>query len=175
MTKRLLLFIIILSCSFMIFMAQGQEEEQSAPAPPPARMIPAITAEDSYPNACVDCHINYVEMNLDTRFSTLLKNWSEKVEPKILAQAQASAPEGMTLKGKHPKATSSLKNIPAGCLKCHGSESKSAPPLSKMLHIMHYAGGEQNPYLTFFQGECTHCHKPDLSTGQWIIPSGPER
>ena len=174
MIRRLLLLAIILSCSFMIFMAQGQEEKQPAPAPPPARKIPGITAEDSFPNGCVDCHINYVQMNMDTRFSTLLKNWSEKVEPKILEQAQASAPEGMTLKGKHPNATSSLKNIPKGCLACHGRESKMAPPFSKMLHIMHYTGGDKSPYLTIFQGECTHCHKLDLSKGLWVIPSGPE-
>ena len=33
---------------------------------PPARKIPGMTAADTHPGACVDCHIIYKEMNLDT-------------------------------------------------------------------------------------------------------------
>jgi len=123
----------------------------------------------------VDCHINYTEMNMDTRLSTLLSQWSEEVEPGLLAKAQAACPEGLTLKGKHPAAAFSLKNIPSGCLTCHGAKSTKAPPFARLMHSIHLTGGEKSPYLTLFQGECTLCHKLDAASGALSIPSGPEK
>ena len=146
----------------------------SPPAPPPARMIPGINGPDPFPNACVSCHVNMPEQKLDARFSTLLKGWNEKVEPALLEKAQAAAPAGVVLKGKHPAATSSLKNIPAGCIKCHGRDSTKAPPFARLVHRIHLTGGDANHYMTLFQGECTHCHKLDAATGAWSIPSAPE-
>ncbi len=145
------------------------------PAPPPPRAIPGLTAEDHFPHACVDCHLNYAEMNMDTRFSTLLKQWSEQVDPKLLAEAKASAPQGLTVTGKHPDATQALADIPNACLQCHDKAANAAPPFSRMIHRIHLTGGKENPFLTVFQGECTHCHKLDQSTGEWSIPSGPEK
>ncbi len=56
---------------------QGCEDRGcGAPPMPPARKIPGITAPDTHPGACVDCHIVYKEMNLDARFSTLVKGWA---------------------------------------------------------------------------------------------------
>ena len=144
------------------------------PAPPPARKIPGINAEDPFPKACVSCHINMPEQKLDTRFSTLLKGWAEKVEPGLLEKAQGAAPAGVTLQGKHPAATSALKEIPAGCVKCHGETSKKAPPFTRMIHRIHLTGGDSNHFMTLFQGECTHCHKLDPNTGAWSVPSAPE-
>jgi len=175
MVKKLILFGIALSIFLGNFQAYGQEEEQTAPTLPPARKIPGIITEDSYPNGCVDCHINYVDMKLDTRFSTLMKLWSEKVEPKLVAKAQASTPKDLMLKGKHPNADAALKDIPAGCIVCHGKESSTAPPFANMIHNIHLIGGEENHFLTMFQGECTYCHKLDLTTGHWSMPSGPEK
>lgn len=172
MKRKLLPLILVLSCSLIVLIAQGGEEEQSEPA---ARKIPGITTRDAYPNGCVDCHINHPEINKDPRFSTLLKQWKKKVEPKILTKAQASAPKGVTLKGRHPNAASSLKNIPAGCQTCHSKESKTAPSFSRMMHLLHYTGGEENPFLTEYQGECTHCHKLNPLTGEWFMPSAPAR
>ncbi len=175
MIKKLVLGGSVLCISVVTLWAAAQTNEQAPPAPPPARKIPGITAEDRYPHGCVDCHLNYVDMKLDTRFSTLLHEWSESVEPRLLAKAQASAPARMTLSGKHPDATSSLTDIPAKCLVCHGRGSTTAPPFAGMLHNIHLIGGEENHFLTLFQGECTHCHKLDLSTGHWTIPSAPEK
>jgi hypothetical protein len=175
MVKKLILFGIVLSIFLGNFQAHGQEEKQTAPTPPPARKIPGIITEDPYPNGCVDCHINYVDMKLDTRFSTLMKLWSEKVEPKLVEKAQASAPKDLMLKGKHPNAVDALKDIPAGCIVCHGKESSTAPPFANMIHNIHLIGGEENHFLTMFQGECTYCHKLDLTTGHWSMPSGPEK
>ncbi len=150
-------------------------QEPAAQAPPPARKIAGITAADPFPHACADCHIHYVNEKLDARFSTLLMQWSEKVEPGLLAKAQASSPEGLVLLGKHPKVTDIFQNIPANCLACHSKDSKISPPFANLIHNIHLTGGEENHFLTLMQGECTYCHKLDLKTGHWSIPSGPER
>jgi cytochrome c553 len=145
------------------------------PPPPPPRQIPGITADDQFPRGCVDCHLNYTEMKLDVRISTLMAQWTERVEPGLLAKAQASAPAGTTLKGRHPVVTDALGDIPARCLRCHGADATDAPAFRGMLHATHLSGGQENPFLTLFQGECTHCHKLDKATGTWSIPSGAER
>lgn len=177
MIRKLMLccLAILLATSLTAVAAQSQVNQPAQPTLPPARKIPGITAPDSVPHACVNCHINYPEMNLDARFSTQMARWSEKVEPTLLAKAQASAPQGMILKGKHPKTTGGFNNIPAQCLVCHGKDSRRAPPFARMLHLIHLTGGEENHFLTIYQGECTHCHKLDMSTGRWTLPSAPEK
>ena len=142
---------------------------------PPARKIPGLTVEDKFPNGCVDCHINMPDIKKDERISTLMSKWNKKVETKLLKKAQAVASAGATLKGIHPSATVSLKNIPAACTTCHSKTSRTAPPLAALLHTIHLTGGEENHFLTIFQGECTHCHKMNVATGVWTIPSGPEK
>jgi cytochrome c553 len=168
--------VVLLAASLMAVSAQGQEKQQPKETLPPARMIPGITAPDDNAHACVDCHVNMPERNMDARFSTLLMQWSETVEPGLLAKAQASAPEGVKLVGKHPKViASTLSSIPAGCMVCHKKDSNRAPPFARMMHRIHLTGGPENHFLTIFQGECTYCHKLDAVTGQWSIPSGPEK
>lgn len=142
---------------------------------PPARNIPGLTAEDKFPNGCVDCHIKMPDINQDERISTLMSKWNKKVEPELLKKAHAVAPAGVTLKGVHPLATDSLKNIPASCLPCHSKASKTAPPFASLMHITHLTGGGENHFLTIFQGECTHCHRMAPETAIWSIPSGPEK
>ncbi len=143
--------------------------------PPPARQVPGINAEDPYPGGCVDCHIVYPDMNMDTRFSTLLKGWGDRVEPGLLAKAQSSAPEGVSLTGKHPPADGAVQDVPAACLTCHGRNSRKAPPFVRMIHRLHLVGGEENHFMTVFQAQCTFCHKLNLSTGEWSLSSGPEK
>ena len=169
---------LFLSC-FTLLPSAGTASAQppaGAPQMPPARKIPGITAPDTHPGACVDCHINYKEMNLDARFSTLVKGWTTEVAPALLAHAKGAAPAGLTIKGKHPVVPAAgFKNIPGSCLACHGETSKVAPPFNRMIHEVHLTGGDQNHFLTMFQGECTLCHKLDKKTGAWSIPSGPEK
>jgi hypothetical protein len=151
--------------------AAGQQAGPAAMAP---RQIPGINAKDSFPNACVDCHIKRPEM--DVRFSTLLKQWGTEVDPQLLSKAKAAAPQGLSLKGKHPQVPAAVKDIPASCLQlCHAHDRKIAPPFARMIHRIHMVGGEKNHFLTLFQGECTHCHKLKMNTGQWIIPSAAEK
>lgn len=174
MIGKLLSCAAVLGLSLAILPAQAQPPGPGAPELPPARKIPGITVEDPFPNACTDCHLNYVEQNLDVRFSTLLGHWSHEVEPKLLAKAQASAPEGVKLRGRHPEGADAVDDVPGACLECHGRDSKRAPPFAVMIHNIHLTGGQENHFLTLFQGECTYCHKLDLSTGAWSMPSGAE-
>jgi hypothetical protein len=143
-------------------------------APPPPRSIPGLTAEDQFPKACVNCHVNRTDIGLDVRLSTMMKQWYTGVPAPLAAMARASAPAGVTIKAKHPAADSSLQDIPGRCLRCHGRTSKLAPPFAQMIHLIHLTGDSEHSFLRLFQGECTHCHKLDKATGKWSIPSGPE-
>jgi hypothetical protein len=168
--SRTLVTVVLVLCA-----AGAAAQESGRPPLPPARKIPGIVAADPFPNACTDCHIHYADMKLDTRFGTLMARWSEQVEPGLLKKAQAAAPKGLVLKGRHPAVQGVLTDIPGKCLSCHGKSSTVAPPFSSMLHAIHLTGGEENHFLTLFQGECTYCHKLDPSTGRWRVPSAAEK
>jgi hypothetical protein len=148
--------------------------QEGPPIPPLPRAIPGLTAPDAFPRGCVDCHVSRPDLRLDTRLSIGMRSWIAGVDPVLLAKVRAYSPEGMQLKGRHPKVDKSLADIPNGCLKCHSQTSKSAPPFARLLHGLHLAGGAKNHYLSQFQGECTHCHKLDLKTGAWSFASGAE-
>lgn len=139
-------------------------------APTPGR------AADPFPNGCVSCHVVDKAKGADHRLSSAMAAWTAgKVGPGLLAKSQASAPEGVTLKGKHPAAEDALDDIPGACLDCHESGSRKAPPFSRLLHLVHLVGGEGNVYVTEFKSDCRNCHKLDAKTGQWSMPSGPEQ
>src|SRR5512138_3267704 len=131
-TTRFALFTLLIVCAStgpahaLAQPADSSAAPSTAPAAtataPPVRSIPGINAPDQFPGACVSCHVNMPERNMDARFSTLLKGWTQRVEPALLEKAQAAAPEGVVLKGKHPAITTALKDVPAGCIKCHGRD-----------------------------------------------------
>jgi cytochrome c553 len=139
-----------------------------------ARAIPGLTSTDAFPTGCVDCHVRQAA-GTDARISTLLGQWNGKIEPRRLEAMQVAATKGVTLKGKHPPVASGLKDIPASCAKCHIRDSKSVPPLARVMHAIHLLRGEQNTFLTKFSGECTHCHKLSKTTATWSLPSGAEK
>lgn len=170
-----LLFALVLAGALAASELAPAEAPKGAPPPPPARKIPGLTAPDTHPGGCVDCHVNYPELKLDTRFSTLMAGLAAKVEPQLLERSQAASGAGLKLKGKHPKLPAAVKDVPASCLKCHTATSKTAPPFAPLVHAIHLTGGEKNSFLTVFQGECTLCHKLDAKTGTWRMPSGPEK
>jgi hypothetical protein len=157
----------------LIPVGPGQIRAQQPPAPE-VRAIPGITAPDSFPQGCVSCHIVLPD-GTDVRLSTLMRRLVAGADSAQLAKAQAAAPAGLTLKGKHPDASRALANVPAGCLTCHGETATIAPPFARLLHLIHLTGGEANHFLSMFQGQCTYCHKLDAATGAWSLPSGPER
>jgi len=171
---RRCLVLLAVSTSLCPWLAMAQNQPAGPAEVPPARQIPGITAPDQFPNACVDCHINYTEMNLDARLSTAMMRWTTQVEPSLMEMARAVAPPGMKLTGVHPNVAALMSEIPAGCLTCHKSGSEGLLPLAPLLHKIHLSGGEDAVFLSVYQGECTHCHKLDKTSGQWAIPSAPE-
>lgn len=160
-------------CTFALT-AQTQVDADNAAEMPPMRAIPGITAEDQFPGACVDCHIDYADMNMDTRISTLMVQWNEEVEPALLEAARAVSGPGIELRGVHPRVDAALNDIPAACIRCHGSGAENVPPLVPLLHSIHLGTEGEAVFLRVFQGECTHCHKLDSTTGIWYVPSGQE-
>lgn len=132
-------------------------------------------AADAYPMGCVSCHTVDKAKGADHRLSVALTQWTlGKIDADLLAMSKASAPAGVTLKGKHPSAEDSLDDIPGACLDCHDAGSKKAPPFGQLLHLVHLTGAN-NTFVSTFKGDCTHCHKLDAKTGAWSMPSGPER
>jgi nitrate/TMAO reductase-like tetraheme cytochrome c subunit len=113
----------------------------------PPRAIPGITAKDTFPAGCVDCHVK------ERRVSVLLK-----------------AP---TMKKKHPPVVT--KGIPASCMKCHSATSKIIPPFAPLMHRLHLGKGDASQFVIQFGGECTHCHKLNKTTGAWSVPAGAEK
>ena len=174
--RKIAYFILATFLGGVIFTSISASRAQNQPGGPselpPAREIPGITAADRFPRACIDCHINYSDMNLDTRISTLLAQWSEGVEPAVLEAARSVTDPTIDLSGVHPRVDAALNDIPAACLGCHQSDTDDIPPLVPLLHKIHL--GSDGVFLSVFQGECTHCHKLDEATGQWHVPSGPE-
>jgi formate-dependent nitrite reductase cytochrome c552 subunit len=135
-----------------------------------------LAAVDPYPTGCVSCHALDKAKGTDERLSLVLKEWTAgKIEPGLLAKSKASAPAGLVLKGKHPAVEDSLDDIPGACLDCHDAGSKKAPPFAQLLHLVHLVGGVNNAYVTTFKSDCMHCHKLNTQTGEWKMPSGPEK
>lgn len=133
--------------------------------------IPGITAKDPYPRGCVDCHNG----TANTSITAVMKQLTQKADASLLTKAQAAAPKGMTIKGKHPNVSTMVKDIPSSCLKCHARGSKMAPPFAELMHTVHLTGGDKNGYLSTFGGECTYCHKFNAATGQWSMPNAAEK
>jgi len=173
-TARLAVLASALVGTFAVMATDRSGAAEEGTLPPP-RQVPALNAADSHPNACVDCHIVYQDMGLDTRLSVQLEAWTAgRIEPDLLAKSHASAPAGTRLLGRHPTAEDATTDIPAACLDCHGGNSSKAPPFARLMHLIHLTGGAQSPFMTVFQGECTHCHKLDAQTGAWSVPSSAE-
>jgi hypothetical protein len=135
-----------------------------------------LAAVDPYPSGCVSCHALDKGKGIDERLSVALKAWTAgKIEPGLLAKSKASSPAGLVLKGKHPTAEDSLEDIPGACLDCHDAGSKKAPPFVRLMHLVHLAGGVNNTYVTKYKSDCMHCHKLNTQTGEWSMPSAPEK
>jgi hypothetical protein len=152
-----------------------QEVKQEAQSEVKLSDIPSITTPDRTPHACVDCHKIYPERKMDFRLTTILAGWKNGVDPDILEKAQAAAPDGRTLTGKHPDISALIKTIPDDCFMCHARDSRVAPPFTRLLHAIHLVGGKENHFLTVANGTCTSCHKLDQKTGAWGLGSGQDK
>ncbi len=179
--RKLLLFALLLVCFNGDSASANQDDaEVLSPELPPARPIPGINVEDDHPNACVDCHKNNPEQNMDARFSTWIKDWQDGAPEELVEKAKKAAPKGMKIKGEHPKVKADLTTakIPDNCLECHAerpkNKKKAGPPFARLVHLVHLTGGEDNHFMTYYQGQCTYCHKLDQDTGHWSLGSGTE-
>ncbi|MFQ5834507.1 MAG: cytochrome c3 family protein [bacterium] len=153
------------------FITFGQEEQPKVPE------IPGITVEDAKPQGCVDCH-RKVSPERDYRLTVHAEEWTKEVPSELLKKAQAAAPPGVTMKGKHPEIGAVITTIPKDCLTCHSEQTAKtigAPPFVRLLHLIHLVGGEENHFVTNYQGQCTHCHSLNKATGEWTIKSGKEQ
>ena len=170
--------LILLCCVMIGFTVAAAEETQNAivgaTGAPPLRAIPGITSDDQFPTACVGCHLNYQDMNLDTRLSTVMAAWSKKVDPEFLQIAQSLVDSDIILAGVHPEVDVVRQEIPAVCLNCHERGKDNPVPLVPFIHKVHLNNQGKAVFLSIFQGECTHCHKLDKATGQWSVPNAAE-
>jgi hypothetical protein len=148
-------------------------QSPSAERPDAVREIPGLTGQDPFPRGCVDCHTQ--RDGLAAPLSVLMSRWYRGITPRLLQFAELSAPAGLRLEGRHPRAERSLRDIPSGCLPCHGPNARRAPAFGPLVHMIHLQGGAENGFLSKFGGECTYCHKPDTARGVWRVPSAPER
>ena len=128
----------------------------------PVRIASAADAK----SPCVACHTG------DSALGRLIDGWATAVDPKLLAKAQAAAPEGAKLKGKHMKVGAMVKSAPDDCTKCHSKTSKLAPPMDRLLHMIHLTG-EGNKFATTAGAGCTSCHTLNAATGVVEVLSGP--
>jgi len=152
------------ACLLIVAAGQGSEPAKAAGAPE--------AGGDAFPRACVDCHRNFPERDLDVRISTLASRWQQGVRPATLERAQLAAPAGVKLQGKHPAIK--VGAVPAGCETCHTKTATKTPPFARLVHALHLLGGEQNEFVSHFGGSCTHCHKLDPATAAWSVPSATE-
>jgi len=136
---------------------------------------PGPAVFDPFPNACVDCHLNFPERGLDVRLSTILESWREESAPHAQRAAQSVAPRELRIEGRHPDVTGLLESIPEACISCHGQNEATAPQFAKLIHVLHLVGGEENHYIAEFQGNCRNCHKLDAAAGRLVVPSAAER
>ena len=115
---------------------------------------------------CVACHVG------DSGLGKLVDGWATTVDAGLLAKAQAAAPEGAQLKGKHMKVSAMVKSAPDGCMTCHSKASKLAPPMGRLLHMIHLTG-EGNEFAATAGAGCTSCHILDAKSGAVDVQSGP--
>ena len=172
--RRLTLSVTIVYCSlvFPIFagIAHGAED-----ATPPVSEIPGLTADDLFPRGCVDCHIDMPQIKQDERLSSVMSSWDRQVPPELVEKARSIARDGEAIKGRHPLSVEMFQDIPENCQRCHKKGPGSVVPLGPLIHLIHLSGGQNNHYFTIFQGHCTHCHKFDLNTGIFNLPSAQEQ
>jgi hypothetical protein len=42
------------------------------------------------------------------------------------------------------------------------------------MHTVHLTGAK-NEFVASYKSDCTACHKLNATTGEWTLPSGPEK
>ncbi|WP_324715946.1 hypothetical protein U7230_11310 [Carboxydochorda subterranea] len=137
MRSRAVLAVIVIGVLLTSVVAAMAAEQPKVPA------IPGITAEDTHPNGCTDCH-RKVSPDKDYSLPTEIAN--------------------MVKAGTHPKVSERMmKDLPKQCLTCHKPDSKH--PFAQVMHKAHLTGGAENHFISNYQGQCMNCHQLDPKTG----------
>lgn len=137
--KTAKLFIVLMAASFLfISVVSGQQGPK----------LSGITADDSHPNGCVDCHAQRGDQDL--RLGT-----------------------GLKYNPKHPDMTGKVNVVPQDCAMCH-QPGEEAGALSAISHKAHYKNPTQNKFIMYYQGECLACHRLDMSTGIMKMKNAPK-
>lgn len=140
-------------------------QEEDVPA------IPGVTAEDTHPNGCVDCHRKAGE-DQDYRLSTAIAEWASEGAPEELIEWSEAAWPNASLSGQHPGVSGFVasQTLPDSCYNCHGEGS--GMPLKPLLHTVHFAGGGDNHFVSGYDGRCLHCHAMNTDTEFPYPPTG---
>lgn len=105
---------------------------------------------DDYPEGCVSCHVGD--------------------EPKPSAAYRLDL---QLAKLGHGKGGERTQDIPTGCYRCHASDGDGAAgKLGPYIHVVHFRGGDKNPFLKKYGGDCSSCHRMDPSNWQAVAKSG---
>lgn len=141
MRTRWMVAMLIVGFALSSVVAAVAAEQATLPA------IPGITAEDTHPNGCTDCH-RKVSADRDYSLATEIAN--------------------MVKEGRHPRVSDRmLQDLPKQCITCHKPDSKY--PFGEIMHSAHLTGGADNHFITNYQGQCMHCHAMDPQTGSITV------
>lgn len=141
MRGRWVIAVLVVGLALSSVVAAVAAEQAAVPA------IPGITAEDTRPNGCTDCHR---KVSPDRDYS---------LAAEIAAMVKA---------GTHPRVSDRLmQDLPKQCTTCHKPDSKV--PFGEVMHKAHLVGGAENHFITNYQGQCMNCHKLDPQTGSITV------
>ena len=109
--------------------------------------LPAEETADAFPDGCVSCHVDRTG-TIDMRLHVLLREIG------------------------HPD-VSRVRRVPRDCLRCHRpDEDSDDPPLSALVHEIHYDIPTANSFVTIYEGECGRCHRMDPDEGEAHVKIG---
>ncbi len=105
---------------------------------------------DDYPEGCVSCHVG------------------DQPKP-----ASAYRLDLQLAKLGHGKGGERTQEVPTGCYRCHASNGDGAAgKLGPYVHVIHFRGGDKNPFLKKYGGDCSSCHQMDPATWRAVAKSG---
>ncbi len=167
-------FVTSLMISSMILFGLCMVREAKATEDIPINPNSGPNISDPFPRGCVDCHVVLPAEQRDVRLSTIMKNLTERVDPRLQTRLTKLVAGKTVLTGQHPNLLGATLDIPAVCLSCHRADSTEGPPFAEMMHLIHLAGGNDNHYISLFNGNCSFCHKFDQHIGTFMVPSHSE-
>jgi hypothetical protein len=105
---------------------------------------------DDYPEGCVSCHVG------------------DKPKPRSAYRLDLQLAEA-----GHGRGGARTEEVPTGCYRCHASDGEGmAGKLGPDIHVIHFRGDGENPFLRKYGGDCSSCHRMDPSDWRATTKSG---